>query len=110
MLEMVHRDTLHKPPRGPVGDNGDISLPLTRSCHLCPIHSASLSVSKGFLLWALGCTWGMGCWESTPLTPAPKNAELIWSPTFDETEVRLTVCQLVKGMTGCRLPGLGKSW
>lgn len=69
-------------------------------------------MSKGFLVWALGCAWGTGCWESTPLTPVPKNAELIWSPTFevDKTEVRLTVCQLVKGVTGCRLPGLGKSW
>lgn len=69
-------------------------------------------MSEGFLGWALGCAWGTGYWESTQLTPAPKNTDLIWSPTFevDETEVPLTVRQVVKGVTGCRLPGLGKSW
>ena len=98
MLKMVlDRDTLHKPPRGPVGDSGDISLPLTQSRHLCPIHSASLSVSEGFL----GCAWGTGYWQCTQLAPAPENTQLIWSRTFEVDET---------GAVG-RVPGgEGRDW
>ena len=98
MLKMVlDRDTLHKPPRGPVGDSGDISLPLTQSRHLCPIHSARLSVSEGFL----GCAWGTGYWQCTQLAPAPENTQLIWSRTFEVDET---------GAVG-RVPGgEGRDW
>lgn len=70
MLEMVlDRDAFHKPPRGPVGNSGDISLPPTQSRHLCPIHSASLSVSEGFLGWPWAAPRGRGTGKarSSPL-------------------------------------------
>lgn len=67
-------------------------------------------MSEGFLGWALGCAWGTGYWESTQLTPAPKNTDLIWSPTFevDETEVPLTVRQVVEGRDWVSPAGLGE--